>query len=360
MIFLGYLILEPFTGVILFSILIVVVVSPVHEKIKPKFKKNLSASLFSTLLIFLFVLIPLSFLVIIFINQLIDLYPVILDKLNNIQNINSYIEKLPAYQWIQNKILLKLHITNYKEKFTDIFKDQISSILSFTVEKGKSLLFNIGIFLLALLLVLATIFFLLLDGKRLYLWIYNLIPLTEREKIYLVTSTIDAIEATFIGTVLTATAQAVLGFIAYVVIGINFSFFFAILTFIASFIPMGGAALVWLPIGIYVLFMHGIFTGIIFILWGIFVITIVADNFVRPVVIGNRVDIHPLLLIFAIFGGIEVFGFLGIFLAPIIIILIDKLAVIYTERFSNQVIIDAFDEPPLVDLNEPEIKENKP
>jgi predicted PurR-regulated permease PerM len=357
MLFLGYLILQPFIGVILFSILIVVVVGPVHERIKPKFKKNLSASMFSTFLIFLFVLIPLSIFTIIFINQLLDLYPVILSKLEKIHDLNSYIEKFQSYQWFQKKILTKLHITNYNDKFTDIFKDQISGILNFTVEKGKNLLFNVGIFLLGLFLVLATIFFLLLDGNRLYNWVYNLIPLTEREKTYLVSSSIEAIKATFIGTVMTAAAQAMLGFIAYVAIGINFSFFFASLTFVASFIPVGGAALIWVPVGIYTFFMHGIIAGIIFLLYGVFVITIICDNFVRPIVIGNRVDIHPLLLIFAIFGGIEIFGFLGIFLAPIIMILIDNLAVIYTERFSNQVIINAFDDqPPAISEEEYENK----
>ena len=90
---------------------------------------------------------------------------------------------------------------------------------------------------------------------------------------------------------------------------------FSIAAFFASILPVVGAALVWVPAGLYLIFTGALWKGIFILAWGAIVISMV-DNVVRPWVVSGKVELHPLVLMFVILGGVQVFGFLGLFLRP--------------------------------------------
>jgi predicted PurR-regulated permease PerM len=85
----------------------------------------------------------------------------------------------------------------------------------------------------------------------------------------------------------------------------------------ASIIPVVGAALIWVPIAIYLLLTGSVWKGVFLLIWGLVVVSSI-DNVLRPWVVGGRVELHPLVLLFFIFGGVEAFGFLGLFLGPVV------------------------------------------
>ncbi|PYX26894.1 MAG: hypothetical protein DMG82_00235 [Acidobacteria bacterium] len=87
---------------------------------------------------------------------------------------------------------------------------------------------------------------------------------------------------------------------------------------VCSLIPIVGTMLVWLPTGIYLMATGHLWKGIILILWGALVVGTI-DNIIRPLVIGSKVELHPLLLLFSLLGGLQVFGFIGIFIGPVVI-----------------------------------------
>jgi predicted PurR-regulated permease PerM len=97
-----------------------------------------------------------------------------------------------------------------------------------------------------------------------------------------------------------------------------------------SFIPIGGTALIWGPAAILLLVQGAFLKGIILLLLGIFGISM-ADNFLRPLFISSRTNIHPLLLFFAVLGGIQVFGLIGLVMGPLIATLCLTLIEIYIE-----------------------------
>jgi predicted PurR-regulated permease PerM len=88
----------------------------------------------------------------------------------------------------------------------------------------------------------------------------------------------------------------------------------------ASFIPIVGAAIVWLPVGIVLCVSKSMFIGILFIIICGFCVSFL-DNFLRPFFLKDRIKVHPLVIFFAILGGISVFGLNGLLLGPIIVIL---------------------------------------
>jgi predicted PurR-regulated permease PerM len=343
--YLGYLMFEPFIGIIMFSIIITIVVNPIHQKLRKQLKNENQASFLSTFFVLLFVLIPGSIFITFLGNELINLIPVATKLISETKDINYHMQNLPVIGAIYEKLRVAFLSSELNFDFNEFAKTHFGTVATFIVDKGKSIFTNIGLMIAAMFFILMTTFFLFRDGEGFYKSLYEIIPLSEREKKFLFSQTFMAVNAIFMGTVLTAAAQALLGLLSYLTLGISFSIFWAFATFITAFLPLGGAALIWGPLAIYCFFAKGYISGIILIAWGIFAISGV-DNILRPLLIGGKTNINTLVMVFAILGGIQVFGFIGIFIAPIIIVLINNLLIIYKERFTRTIIIDAFSEPP--------------
>ena len=104
------------------------------------------------------------------------------------------------------------------------------------------------------------------------------------------------------------------------IFGVKAPLLFAVVLMFASFIPLLGASLVWLPIGIIMCFTQSILKGILFIIiCGICVSLL--DNFLRPFLLKDRINAHPLIIFFAILGGVKVFGINGLIIGPLVVIL---------------------------------------
>ncbi|MFN3787416.1 AI-2E family transporter [Sulfurihydrogenibium azorense] len=330
--FLGYVIFSPFVGLILISFLFVVIFYPFHLKIKSKVKSDILSSLISTLTILTFILIPLSLIVFFLTKEIIDLYPLVSQY---ISNPNYFVEKLKSvpylynlYLKVQNELLNNVN-SNLHETFINYLKGFASTL--FDIAKGfltNLILFSIGIFILIL-----NIFFLFKDGEKLYKLVHSVIPLDKEEKDYLFKNSYLAVQAVILGSVFVAVAQAVATLIGLLVAGIDYAIIIAFITFLAAFIPFGGASLVWIPVAIYLFATKSFIAGLLFFLYGTFVVSTV-DNIVRPIVVGSKIDIHPMILFFAILGGLKAFGFLGIFIAPVIVAVIDAFIMLYKKRYS--------------------------
>src|SRR5208337_3182662 len=111
--------------------------------------------------------------------------------------------------------------------------------------------------------------------------------------------------------------QGVLTGIAMRIVGMPSSLLLGLAAGFASVIPVVGSSLVWAPVAIYLLVTGSIWKGVFLLAWGVFVVSAI-DNVIRPWVVGGRVELHPLVLLFFIFGGVEAFGFLGLFLGPVV------------------------------------------
>lgn len=334
--FLTYLLFEPFLKVLILSILISIIFFPLNLFFRKKLKSGFLAALISTVVVFLFIIVPSIFLVVFLSNEFLSLYPIIVKNLSKVENINTFIKNIPVLPYVHEKFISFLHGLNIDIKFDTVLKNILNNLLAFFINQSKSIFLNVTIFVFDLVMMIITLFFLFKDGERLYNRVYELIPLSNKDKSFLVSKTYKAIQGVVLGSVLTAIAQGILSFIGYFALGIKFSLFWAFVTFVAAFFPIGGASLVWVPIAIYSFFAIGIIPAFIFSLYGTFVISIV-DNIIKPIVIGDKTNIHPIILVFAILGGLNIFGFLGVFLAPIIVVLVDNLLVLFKQKYSQPV-----------------------
>lgn len=197
------------------------------------------------------------------------------------------------------------------------FVSQYSETISLLT---RSLVKNIGKFVLSLAFICFALYFFYLDGAYLANVFINAIPIDQKSSRRLLHKFHDVTINLFMGFFAVAFYQALAAFAIFAAFRVQGALLFSVLILFSSFIPMVGCAIVWLPLGLGVIVTHGLTAGIVFmVLCAVFISFL--DNFLRPMFLKDRIKIHPLLIFFSIIGGLQVFGFNGILLGPLVIIL---------------------------------------
>jgi predicted PurR-regulated permease PerM len=130
----------------------------------------------------------------------------------------------------------------------------------------------------------------------------------------------NTVTGVMVGIVGTAAAQSLVAMIGFVIAGVPGVTILTVATFFFSMVPVVGATLIWLGAAAWLY--DGGQTGwaIFMIVWGMFGISSV-DNFVKPILISRSASLPLLLIVVGVFGGVLVFGFIGLFLGPTLLAL---------------------------------------
>ena len=166
-------------------------------------------------------------------------------------------------------------------------------------------------------LMIFAMYYFFSDGERIVNKAKRLMPLTMEQTNIAFSQLRDVIQATMYGGVFIALFQGFLGGLLFWIVGISSPVFWGFIMAFLSFIPMVGAFLIYVPAGLILMLSGSVITGLVVIAFGTIVISQV-DNLIRPYLISGRTSLHPMLLFFALLGGIAVWGFLGIVMGPII------------------------------------------
>lgn len=129
------------------------------------------------------------------------------------------------------------------------------------------------------------------------------------------------VRGTVRGQFVIAACQGVAGALSIYIAGFHEGFFiFAILLTALSIIPLGGG-IVTIPFGIGMVLFGNVFGGVFVVLWHLIVVTNI-DNFLRPILVPREARLDPALMLLAVFSGIAMFGFWGIVIGPVVMIVI--------------------------------------
>jgi len=124
-----------------------------------------------------------------------------------------------------------------------------------------------------------------------------------------------------LGTVVTGVVQGLLAALGYWVTGVPEPAFFGALTAIASLIPGAGALLVWVPIGVIQILAGHPVAGLFELVFSALFVGIASDYFIRPRLVGRQRSVPAIFTFIALFGGVEVFGLIGMILGPVTVTL---------------------------------------
>jgi predicted PurR-regulated permease PerM len=315
----------PFFTILLWSIFLFVIINPLHKRLtknidfskrRGQLLKRIFAGAFSIGTAVL-VLIPILFVLSEVTHQIMELVnvarkvfhenPTVLQQV--LERFSEFVSEISADQ-------VKISAVEIQQSMLSILNSGIDNILNFS----KSIALNISGFLLSLIFMVFCLFFFYLDGAYLSSLVLNNFPIKEEYLATLVKKFMDIIKNLFLGYIMVAIVQAVLAYIIFAIFRIHGAMVFACLTFVCVFIPMIGGALIWLPIGASIILSGQVVRGVLFlIISGIFISLL--DNVFRPLFLQDRIQLHPLIIFFAIMGGVSAYGFNGIILGPMAVIL---------------------------------------
>ncbi|PTY41048.1 AI-2E family transporter [Brachyspira hampsonii] len=336
--FIMYKLLRPFGMIIFFAVVFYVILNPLFIRAMGKsykktdkisiIKKNTLALLFSLISLIIF-LVPTSILVYTIIVQLIDIsnigikYFMNLDvnEVINNSSINNFLKSLP----------IDVSMATILKRIQDSSLSNLTFISSYLTQNVAGLLKSTGGFVSSFIFMMFSLFFFFVDGEYLMDQVRTLIPIERKYIDRLIKQVSEGIKGIVFGNLFTGIFQGFCAFIVYTVFGVANSFTFAFLTIIASFMPIIGTTIIWIPLGVLFAIDGEIIKAIIFIVCSWIFITI-PDNFVRPLLLGNRIELHPLFIFFAILGGVLFFGLSGIILGPLSFILFFEIMKIYNEE----------------------------
>jgi len=311
---------------ILIGSLLAISTSNIHNKFLQIFKHDFLAAFLSSLLLAILLFAPLGY----FLTTLtIRLHGI------NIDNFSLVYEKLEM--WIQN---LPSSLAFVKTQLEDIIDyNNLSSIAG----NSLGLAANVGkysaSFLKDAFLIIIFYFFAQYYGKVIMRYLINIIRLPQQDTTLLSLEVSNVMSVVFYSIIATATLEGALFGVMISIIGYN-GLLFGIMYGIASLIPIVGGALMWVPFMVYEL-SHGNTGNALFIsLYSIIIISIIADTFVKPMIIKyidlnfikSSTKINELLIFFSILAGLTAFGFWGMVLGPAITAFFMALLKLYESR----------------------------
>lgn len=170
-------------------------------------------------------------------------------------------------------------------------------------------------------LMMFLLFFFIRDGHQMLAVVRELVPMREDHKERLFDHLGAVTQAMVVGTGLTALIQGTLVGIAFLIVGLPSPLVFGVIAVLASLLPFGGTALVWVPAAIF-LAAQGRFGATTFmVIWGAVLVSLV-DNIVRPMLVSGRANVGTLTVFIGVLGGLAAFGAIGLFLGPVVLALI--------------------------------------
>jgi predicted PurR-regulated permease PerM len=222
------------------------------------------------------------------------------------------------------------HTTVTVEQLQGWLVEAAKRVLQSLASSGGNLVLGALGTVVSFALMLFVLFFVLRDGPALAQKVLRMLPVEERRRSRLWRHLVDVTHAVFMGIGLTALVQGVLLGVGFWIAGLPSPLVFGVLGALCALVPLVGTTLVWVP-GVAVLAIHGDYGHAIFLTaWSVALVGTV-DNFLRPMLISGRSELPTLAVFIGVMGGLSAFGFIGLFLGPIVLGLLVALF-----RFENE------------------------
>jgi predicted PurR-regulated permease PerM len=281
-----------------------------HRRITARVGSPSGAAAVSTLSVIVLILIPVTFITIAVVRELAGAADSLQAGMQQLQG-----RTLPGLGWV----LDRLH------GFVEIDPVAAQQFLAERLQTWGAVLASSTLVMVGgavgaivqMALVVFTLFYLFRDGGKIRHAAYDILPLARVQMHDITARTAEVIGATIYGVLVIAAIQGTLGTIIFTILGLPSPLLWGVVMFFLSMIPMAGAFLVWAPAALYLALTGAYLKAGLLVVWGLLVIGTI-DNFLSPRLVGKRASLHELLIFFAVLGGLEVFGVLGLVLGPVV------------------------------------------
>ena len=304
-----------FAGALLWAALAALLFQPLYQRLLEPWpqRRNIAAAL--TMLVITFaVVVPALILTSLVIDQATGVY---------LQMRQGQINFATYFQQVHDALPDRLQQLVDRSGFGTFERVQarLASVMSNSVNllarQALAIGANAAAFVLAFGVGLYVTFFLLRDGDRIGPTIVTALPLEPSIAARLADKFVAVVRATIKGTGVVALVQGGLGAITFWIVGLPAALLWGMLMAVGALLPAIGPAIIWVPVTIYLLATGAIWQGIVVIGSGVLVIGM-ADNILRPILVGRDTGIPDWLVLVTTLGGIDVFGLSGIVIGPLV------------------------------------------
>ena len=295
---------SPFFKLIAFGGILAVLFTPLRLKISKYIKSDTLSSLITLVLAGIIIMVPLYIVGQLIFNELAGVYSQASHGLVDLSK-SALMQHLPGSM----RSVADDFLTNTAQKISDYAGNAFQTL--------TSIVSNIAGFILAFILVVFTMYYFLRDGQKFRETLEEIFPLSHKSEELLVGKLESAINGVVQGSFTVALLQGFVSTIGFFIFGVPQPLLWGVFTVMAALVPTVGTLCSLVPAVLY-LFLSG-HTGaaVGMTIWAFASIQGI-DNFISPRLIGKKANLHPLLTLFSILGGVSMFGYLGFLLGPIL------------------------------------------
>jgi predicted PurR-regulated permease PerM len=335
LLYLVWRIVAPLWQPLLWAVLIGALLAPSTARLATRLggKPRLAAGIVTVLTILFFVL-PVAIITATLATQSAQLLNRLEGHVPSMESVQALgLSQLPwlqgAVEWIGARTGITL------EQLQAWVVGSAKNLLQAMVASGGSVVLGALGTLVSFLLMLFVLFFVLRDGPAVAERVVRMLPIEEKHRTRLWHHLIEVTRAVFMGIGLTALVQGILLGIGFAIAGLPSPLVFGVLGVLFALIPLVGTVILWGPAAL-LLAAQGEYGYAIFLAaWGALVVSAV-DNFLRPMLISGRAEVPTLAVFIGVMGGLSAFGFVGLFLGPIVLGLLVALFRFESEELASQ------------------------
>lgn len=312
--YLAFKLSQPFLTYIFLGMILTIAVYPFYCWFCKRIKNRKLGSMIAIVLILLIIIIP-SFIIISALAK------------QTIGFINSfdqtYFEKVNGYV---------INILGPRADLRENFNQFMTEIKNIAVKSAVSIASSVADIVLGLFIMFFMMYYGFVEGAGWLSSLKEFIPFTKERREKLVKRIKDVTQGVLYGQIFVALLQGALGGLSFFIIGIKNPVFWGFIMTILAFIPVVGTGLVWVPAGIIELINHNVLGGIFIFVFGFFMVAGI-DNFLKPKIISGKANIHPIVALIGVLGGLKVFGLFGMIIGPVIAALFITMAEFFYEDY---------------------------
>lgn len=333
--FLFFKIIEPMITIFLGSTLITYMFYPLYKRVRNRISNQSVSIILTMLVIVIILLLPFSYIVFEVTQQGFEFY----------NSLSSNIAKGALFGLGCTSADSKIcFIINNIEKFsaqslsTMGFDKHLQKLLQYLEDILTNYFIKVPLAILNGGFILFISYFLFKDGEKMIQKIVDWLPIRKKTIEKLMDQFEKVTYAVVFGSLFVALAQGVAAVIGFYVFGVSLPIFWGVLTAFFALIPPVGTAMIWVPVSLYMV-LTGYFTsdytilskGIGLFIYGVLILSTI-DNILRIKMIQAKANIHPIIVITGVIGGVNLFGVIGLFLGPILL----PLLITYFDAFRER------------------------
>ena len=316
---LSYWVTRPVMAPILWASLLSAFSYPLFEWIHRRIfrERNRNAAAFcNTCLVVLVLVLPTVFMGSVLVREGVYLYGIVTDYLRENPSLNFHVgDYLP--EWFLNlkqNALLEEYAVSFENSLRQGMRWGATSIAGIS----RDLLGNAFAILYQIVFAVVATFFLTRDGHVILGYLKDITPLGEKERELFFLRAKKLLRSIVYGIIFTAGIQAFLGTLGWSYFDLPAPLIFGALMFVLAMIPIVGTSLVLLPGAAYLFFTGHHVQGVVLAVYSMVAVSSI-ESFVRPLFISEGSQVHALIVIIGIVGGLATWGVLGLFLGPLVV-----------------------------------------